>query len=1224
MPNGKTVQTTLAADAAPFIAGVNRAAASMEQFARAAEQSGNRSSSAFQRVAEVATGVFVGTLATQVVGRVTSALSTIPDIVINLNASLEQARISFTTMLGSAQQADTFLRQLADFAAETPFEFPELVDASKRLFAFGFTAQEVVPMLTAVGDAAAALGGSGALIQRITLALGQMQAKAKVSGEEIRQLAEAGIPAWKMLADAMGKPIPVVMKLSEQGKISSRVFIDAFQEFSKQNYGDMMKKQSTTFVGAMSTIKDNLRMAIADGTKPLFDSISALVLRVAEFTKTEQFKAWADTLKSVGRAATYTLSSLAGSIGALIAQALALTGAITGWKTLADPLELVRAVADKAFHALLKLADVVLELADKVRERLEPILRKVAEMLPSLAKQAEGLTMAVLGTDAGVGLLATTLAVSFATKAALAAIGAAQRLAAAFLALGAAGVAAAVGIWAILGPAGIATIVPTLTAGIIAAHSAWTRNVAGIREAVEGLGASMRGVADDASELAMGADMAGDAGERVSRKLGAASTAFREWQKGLALARIEYADLEAYLAPEVMEKAFAKAQQAGTKLGDTMGAAVKESLADKVREAVAAAVSVMLPDFFSAIRAMTAQERILLSLEVERAGIEAQIEEMLVGTNDALQLQADIAKGILEAKKRALSVLEAEEKIQERIAALPIQQRIEELRANYESLVAATMPAFVAQMQQATVAGREATAQALQQQGIALELQTILAGTDQVRLAELGHQKELIQLQQRVVQLTQQEQEARQRLADTALRREIEGLRFVQGQLEDIGNSIRATLREIQITRELPLQAQLREIKGALLDIDNAMRPWQWALQEVEARTRQVQFALYEWERAARPLETALRGIEARTAAVQTRVRQVTQGYQDQLDLIQRQIQANLPGRDYTQDRRALELRRQEIATQLELNYARASLMDDRAAILEGDLASIRAQQEDLRLRQEARQVEGQILNLPLEEQAEKLRKKMEEQLAPLQEQLKLLDLQKIAISDQLDAHRVSRTLLDNQLQILADQKQGILFQLAPLEQRRQALVNASGVIQTQLERLELLTGPLKDQQTILEAQRDRYGDQVRILEGQLTPALTARQIAEAAVTTEANSLLAVLQKQTAELLEQNRLRTEALTAPVPVPALGVGEEEYQYGGRVRRTGLAWVHAGEVVLNPAAPRPELLIAAGVRGGNIFVNVHDNAFRDREDIDYLVAEVKRELGTELRGKGFWGR
>ncbi len=77
---------------------------------------------------------------------------------IGFNAMMQTANIGFATMLGSAQKADRFLSDLAEFAKVTPFEFPELVDAAKRMLAYGFAAEEVIPILTAVGDAAAGLG----------------------------------------------------------------------------------------------------------------------------------------------------------------------------------------------------------------------------------------------------------------------------------------------------------------------------------------------------------------------------------------------------------------------------------------------------------------------------------------------------------------------------------------------------------------------------------------------------------------------------------------------------------------------------------------------------------------------------------------------------------------------------------------------------------------------------------------------------------------------------------------------------------------------------------------------------------------------------------------------------------------------------------------------------------------------------------------------------------
>ncbi len=194
----------------------------------------------------------------------TAGLAAIAREAVNAAGSLEQTKIGFSTMLGSAEEANKFLKELEDFAARTPFQFNELVTGAKRLMAMGFAAQEVRPMLEAVGDAVAALGGSGEMIQRVTLALGQMRAKGKVSAEEMRQLAEAGIPAWQMLADTIGTSIPQAMKMAERGTVKADQAIAGIIEGMNKRFGGLMEMQSQTLMGRFSTLKDELEFALRD------------------------------------------------------------------------------------------------------------------------------------------------------------------------------------------------------------------------------------------------------------------------------------------------------------------------------------------------------------------------------------------------------------------------------------------------------------------------------------------------------------------------------------------------------------------------------------------------------------------------------------------------------------------------------------------------------------------------------------------------------------------------------------------------------------------------------------------------------------------------------------------------------------------------------------------------------------------------------------------------
>lgn len=173
-------------------------------------------------------------------------------------ADMEQTRKAFTTLLKDATLAKNFLAELETFAANTPFELPGLLQASKKMLGFGFTANQVIPILTAVGDSAAALGMGQDGIDRLTIAIGQMHNKGKVSAEEMLQLAEAGIPAWQMLADAMGTSIPQVMKMAEKGTIDSATGIQAIISGMNSKFGGMMQEQSSTINGMLSNIKDSI------------------------------------------------------------------------------------------------------------------------------------------------------------------------------------------------------------------------------------------------------------------------------------------------------------------------------------------------------------------------------------------------------------------------------------------------------------------------------------------------------------------------------------------------------------------------------------------------------------------------------------------------------------------------------------------------------------------------------------------------------------------------------------------------------------------------------------------------------------------------------------------------------------------------------------------------------------------------------------------------------
>lgn len=216
---------------------------------------------------------------------------------VKMAADMEQTQIAFTTMLGSADRAKQFLEELTDFAERTPFELPGLIEASQQLMAFGFEAEKIIPIMTAVGDATAALGGGEELINRIVYALGQMRQKGKVSGEEMKQLAEAGIPAWQMLADAIGVSVPEAMKLVERGAVNSKAAVDVLVKGMEDRFKGLMEQQSKTIGGMFSTLRDTVASIMREIGN---DIIKTFNLKEKLAGALDWLQEFADTVKEVG------------------------------------------------------------------------------------------------------------------------------------------------------------------------------------------------------------------------------------------------------------------------------------------------------------------------------------------------------------------------------------------------------------------------------------------------------------------------------------------------------------------------------------------------------------------------------------------------------------------------------------------------------------------------------------------------------------------------------------------------------------------------------------------------------------------------------------------------------------------------------------------------------------------------------------------------------------
>jgi tape measure domain-containing protein len=308
---------------------------------------------------------------------------------VTLAGQLEQSKIAFETMLGSAEAADAFLRDLADFAAATPFDFPGLQSSSRLLLAFGFQAEAVIPIVETLGDATSALGGGTDTLEGVVRALGQMQTKGKVVTQELLQLAERGIPVFDILKEKLELTGEQVADIGTLG-ISSSTAITAILEGLGERFGGAMQKQSRTLLGLWSTVKDTGLLIATDlGTK-ISEALDLTGLL-------ETLVGWLDTLRE--RVADIDLKQLwlDGREGIIT-----FAGALVGM-ALPAIINLVRAVLPLVTRlAALALAgalvvDVAQQLGVDFGKLSDPggALARVGSVLIGLADVFKGVTISI-------------------------------------------------------------------------------------------------------------------------------------------------------------------------------------------------------------------------------------------------------------------------------------------------------------------------------------------------------------------------------------------------------------------------------------------------------------------------------------------------------------------------------------------------------------------------------------------------------------------------------------------------------------------------------------------------------------------------------------------------------------------------------------------------------------------------------------------------------------
>lgn len=219
-------------------------------------------------------------VAVAAVGAVTAALGAGVVAGVKYNASIESYQTSFEVMTGSAEKAAEVIDKLKKVGAETPFELPDLADTTQLLMNYGFSADEAMDSMMMLGDISQ---GSAEKMSRIATAYGQMSSAGKVSLEDIKQMIEAGFNPLQEISESTGESMASLYDRISKGTISVDEITASMQRATSEGgkYFQSMEKQSQTFSGLISTLKDNAQQLLGEVVKPISDGLTESLLPAA-------------------------------------------------------------------------------------------------------------------------------------------------------------------------------------------------------------------------------------------------------------------------------------------------------------------------------------------------------------------------------------------------------------------------------------------------------------------------------------------------------------------------------------------------------------------------------------------------------------------------------------------------------------------------------------------------------------------------------------------------------------------------------------------------------------------------------------------------------------------------------------------------------------------------------------------------------------------------------
>ena len=264
----------------------------------------------------------------------------------------ESLLVRLTVATGDAILAQKEFQKLKDFAKESPFDLPGVVQASIMFRNAGIEAEKLIPTIKMLGDVAQ---GNNDYFNRMAMNIAQIKAVGKATQMDIRQFGNIGVPMAKTLEE-----------MGVTGVASFDDIMNALTRLTNKGgqFYNSMSSGANTSSGKVSNLRDAVQQLSATIGNTLLPTMKSLTTSMTDFVsqidKLESFKKIIIVMEKYAVSFKQKLTSIVatvlylGTIVTAVCGTMAVAWAVVNWPislTIIAIITLIRAMSDAVSSA---------------------------------------------------------------------------------------------------------------------------------------------------------------------------------------------------------------------------------------------------------------------------------------------------------------------------------------------------------------------------------------------------------------------------------------------------------------------------------------------------------------------------------------------------------------------------------------------------------------------------------------------------------------------------------------------------------------------------------------------------------------------------------------------------------------------------------------------------------------------------------------------------------